>query len=140
MARPSHNNAWCRHRTAFDAKHFPVCKAGVDYHQFDGVRTHAKPSDMPCLGETPEARSRCDKYSGFTVEEIAAAMAERDARWARMGTIREAIMAEHKASRSNGGQMTCPACNAGTVSWSRAHSNGHVHAQCSTPGCASWME
>jgi len=135
MGRPSSRNAWCRHRTPFDTKQYPVCKAGVDYHTFD--QRHDR---MPCLGETPQAKAGCDQYSGYMAEEIAAAEAERTARFARMGTIREAIMAEHETTGSNGGQMPCPACKTGTVAWSRARSNGHVHARCTTPDCAAWME
>lgn len=135
MARPSRQNAWCRHRTPFDAKQYPTCKAGVDYHAFD-----QRHDQMPCLGENGEAKARCDKYSGFTTEEIDAAKAETNARFQRVGMIRKAIMAEHKATGSNGGELACPACKTGTVQWTRARSNGHVHARCSTPGCASWME
>lgn len=58
----------------------------------------------------------------------------------RIGVIRKAIIAEHERTGANAGTITCPACNAGTVSWSRARSNGHVHARCSTPDCAAWME
>ena len=38
------------------------------------------------------------------------------------------------------GAMACPVCNAGTLRYSRASCNGHVHAQCSTEGCVAWME
>lgn len=135
MSRPSSRNAWCRHRTPFDAKQFPLCKAGIDYHAFDQRHDH-----MPCLGENADAIARCDKYSGYTPEEIDAAEAETKARLARIGVIRKSIIAEHEANGSNGGQMACLACKTGTVSWSRARSNGHVHARCSTPDCAAWME
>lgn len=139
MSRPSPHNSWCRHRRPF-TKVYPVCKVGVDFHQFLGPRPIATQSEMPCLGETARAKARCDQYSGYTSEEIAAAEAEWEDRIARTVTIRKAIMAEHESSGSNGGQIPCPACKTGIVSWSRARINGHVHARCSTDGCASWME
>lgn len=138
MGRPAPRNSWCRHRTPFTDEH-PVCKVGVDYHAFP-TPWYGPNGMMPCLGETPEARARCNQYSGYTAEEIAAAESELSARFARIGAIRKAIIAEHDASGSTGGDMPCPACKTGIVSWSRARSNGHVHARCSTDGCASWME
>jgi hypothetical protein len=58
----------------------------------------------------------------------------------RLRIIRMAIIAEHKATGKNHGVIPCPACKTGKVEWSRATSNGHVWAQCSTPECAAWME
>ena len=41
---------------------------------------------------------------------------------------------------SGSGIMVCPICKTGMLKYSRAKYNGHVHAQCLTPGCVSWME
>jgi hypothetical protein len=38
------------------------------------------------------------------------------------------------------GAVTCPVCKSGTLRFSRAGSNGHIHAACSTKGCVAWME
>jgi predicted RNA-binding Zn-ribbon protein involved in translation (DUF1610 family) len=38
------------------------------------------------------------------------------------------------------GQFPCPACGDGTVRWTRARVNGHLHAGCSTPFCFSVMQ
>lgn len=39
------------------------------------------------------------------------------------------------------GQIPCPVCKVGTLSYSRAgRFNGHIHANCSTEGCVQWME
>lgn len=128
-------DTWCRHRTPFGTDH-PVCKAGIDFHPF------LIPSDrmehMPCLG-TPtqaEALATCPQYSGYSDEELAAREAEDAARWERIKTIRAAIIASGKT----GGEIECPACKTGKVRFSVARSNGHVHAGCSTEGCARWME
>lgn len=37
------------------------------------------------------------------------------------------------------GEIDCPVCKAGKLRYSRASSNGHVHAAC-TSGCVAWME
>ena len=41
---------------------------------------------------------------------------------------------------SGAGKMECPVCKTGTLKYSRAGYNGHVHARCSTDGCVAWME
>lgn len=41
---------------------------------------------------------------------------------------------------SGGGAIPCPVCKTGTLRYSRAAYNGHVHAGCSTQGCVQWME
>ena len=38
------------------------------------------------------------------------------------------------------GEMKCPVCKEGTLRYSRAAYNGHVHARCSTADCVAWME
>lgn len=41
---------------------------------------------------------------------------------------------------SGAGEMACPVCKEGTLRYSRAAYNGHVHACCSNPKCVRWME
>lgn len=125
---------WCRHRTAFDKDKYPVCKAGVNYHEFGGTFR-----DMPCLGENAKARARCPQFSGWTPEEIEAREKRFAERFERIGIIREAITTAVKVTGVRAGQMPCPACKTGTVAYAQA-SNGHVHAKCSTKDCAAWME
>lgn len=38
------------------------------------------------------------------------------------------------------GTMPCPVCKTGTLRYSRAALNGHIHAACTTKTCVSWME
>ena len=44
--------------------------------------------------------------------------------------------------RGNGGagELPCPAQCGGTLHYTVAAYNGHMHAACSTKGCGSWME
>jgi hypothetical protein len=66
-----------------------------------------------------------------------------------MGAV-NAAHADAKAKgfkeKSNGGfiggvsDLKCPNCEAGTIRYSVARYNGHMHAGCTTKGCVSWME
>lgn len=38
------------------------------------------------------------------------------------------------------GDFPCPACEIGTVRWTRSSSNGHIWAHCSTPYCFKVMQ
>lgn len=126
---------WCRHRTPFGPEH-PTCQAGVDYAPFSADRS----DERPCYGENDAAKARCDKYAGWSAKEVAAHGARMDARLRRIGLIRKAIVSEADSKNIAGGIIACPCCKEGRVRWSRARSNGHIHARCSTPDCAGWME
>jgi len=58
----------------------------------------------------------------------------------RAAVARAAIVAKHGKSRDLVGEMACPVCATGTLRYSIARLNGHIHAVCSTDGCARWME
>lgn len=127
-------DTWCRHRTAFDKEQFPVCKVGVDYHQFP------RPMDaMPCIGKNAAARALCPQYSGWTDEEITARDKDRHESFERIIKTRNAIVANIESTGNSTGSIQCPCCSDGCVRYSRA-SNGHVHAGCTTEGCVRWME
>lgn len=71
-------------------------------------------------------------------------------------TAREAIIAHldirrHEGDRSlsvntskgiigGAGSLPCPVCKAGRLEYSRASSNGHIAASCTTQACVHWME
>lgn len=131
---------WCRHRTAFDREKFPVCKVGVNYHEFREVKPGLTwMQSMPCLGESAEAIARCPQYSGYTDEEIA--QHERDAEdsMKRIGEALKAIREHTKGERGLQGQIPCPTCSK-PLHFSVARYNGHVHAKCETQGCVSFMQ
>lgn len=131
-------------RLAYNSSERGQCAAGVYY---DDVQ---KPgSMMPCFHPEPNRpRAECEKCSWKTPEEIIAETAAREEAFqksmARLALCRPAII-EHSgytARNQNGasGTLPCPACKTGTLHYSVAGSNGHVHARCTTPGCANWME
>lgn len=117
---------WCRHRTAFTDEH-RLCGAGVDFQIF---RPESSLAMMPCLGRSPEAIARCDRYE--------APDADREAAMASMA--RTLAMFALVPGEGIGGTFACPACGTGIVRWGRAPSNGHTRGRCSTPGCGGWIE
>lgn len=133
-------DTWCRHRTAFDREKFPVCKDGVNYHEFrETLPGLTWLHSMPCLGESPEAIARCPKYSGYTDAEIEQRERDVEASMNRVGAALKAIREHTKGKRGLQGQISCPSCSK-TLHFSVAAYNGHVHAKCETQGCVSFMQ
>lgn len=132
----STGDTWCKHRTAFSSD-IKVCKVGIDFHQF---MAPGQMDMMPCLGKSPEAIARCLQYCGHTDEELAERERDMNERCERMGKIRKAIVTHIDKTDEWVGTIKCPACESGTVRYSRAKYNKHIHAACSTPDCAAWME
>jgi hypothetical protein len=59
----------------------------------------------------------------------------------RIGKVRPIIVKRHYDTGATHGQMRCPICDKGVLTWSVAkHRNKHVRAACDTPNCISWME
>jgi len=60
----------------------------------------------------------------------------------------EAVHAAKDDAKSKGfgrgsagrGSIACPACKTGTLRYSVAAVNGHMHGACTTENCARWME
>jgi hypothetical protein len=125
---PGSGRWWCRHRTAFANDH-KQCRCGIDFRQW-GVPIRA------CVGESKD----CERYSPMSKLEWFQREQEHNARFARVGQIRKAIVEHFEASGESCGQITCPCCEGGSVSYSRSSYNGHIHARCSTPNCANWVE
>lgn len=151
----------CRH---FNGLQHDKCEAGVCYKtlQADGL--------LPCLPwhcDTGKPVATCGNYGTYTAEEVAEQ--EREIGRALNGTItaRHTIVAELQRRHAAGdktvsakphhdpefaetgcqsayvagaGVLPCPACKTGTLKYSRAACNGHIHAACSTAGCVRWME
>ena len=127
---------FCKHfRAPF---HHKTCEKGIDYDSFPIIQ--GKGRLMPCVqNDRNEGCAPCELAEYPTPEEIA----ERDKRdreyMQRVGKIREAIVTATEGKRGVRGRIPCPCCD-GQVGFSVSGYNGHIHARCSTPGCASWME
>lgn len=60
--------------------------------------------------------------------------------FAKIGIARKAITDVHGKARGYQGKMVCPICEKGTLHYSCASTNGHIHAKCTTHKCVTWME
>lgn len=136
---------WCRH---YRSMQNDDCRIGIRY---DSVRPEPKEGiklEMPCWGGE---LGGCPKYSGYTPEEIAEQDRKIEENFQRTNIARKAVVARAfelgfirdsggRRGKSVRGSLPCPICNLGTLSFSRAACNGHVHAACSTPSCVRWLE
>lgn len=126
----------CKHYAA-PATH-DTCAVGVS---FNAMQTEAKNlgvrwfEAIPCFkGEG--RKLTCSRCAFPTPEEVEAEVAECDASFGRIKRARAAIV----ASKKTHGEIDCPNCKGGKLRFSVAKLNGHIHAACSTKGCAAWME
>lgn len=117
-----------------------ACKAGVNYRAMVGGEDLGWATRIPCNGRTTGIRACCGELRLTTREEAEAAIARADASLERLRTCMTAIRAKHGKARGLRGAMPCPTGCGGTLQYSIAGVNGHVWGQCSTPGCARWMQ
>lgn len=133
---------WCKHYHG--TANGDTCRAGVKY-DLVVLGKGTKECSYPCFKDRNPLGATCEKQEFETPEETAARKAKQAERFVRFGKVREAIVAFlggpwKKGKPSAGGAIQCPCCLTGTVKFSRAGYNGHIHAACSTPECAAWME
>jgi len=123
-----------------------TCKVGIVYETFRG--TSGGIASWPCFWHQslPQPCS-CPSAQYPTPEEIAAEDAEFEERFRKIALAREAIVKAcggpwtRKNPTGGRGAIDCPACGGvNTLCFTRAGYNGHIHAQCATDGCVSWME
>lgn len=105
------------------------CKAGCIY-----LTGHID----QCIGNGTDATAPCPKLEYPTPEEVAREEAESAVKFEKIITARAAIVA-HAKDHPEDNTIPCPACKKGVLCHA-VHSNGHVHAKCSTDGCVCWME
>lgn len=147
----------CKHFTGIGND---VCRAGVKYtevakdhdaieYRHAGTSAASKPyvsrRSLPCIVKHNLGGAVCEKCELPTAEEEAAEEREMQAAFERMVKARAAIVAHlgpwKKGQGSPRGAIDCPCCGQQRgLAYSRAGSNGHIHARCVTPGCVSWME
>lgn len=138
-------------RASKHCRHYTYRHAGLDGIRRGDLGGPACARGIP-LGEPratnacmPEpVGSTCSQREEYTEAERQAWAAWKDEGMARMVVVMAAIPGSaSKADRATwgtSGSFTCPACEVGTVRWTRAGSNGHLHAACSTPNCFGVMQ
>jgi hypothetical protein len=129
-----------------------VCRAGVNLRHLVGGKVEGWITRLPC---TPTLeirgggeRAACDKYREPTTEELAAHKRETDEAMKKFmvafsGNVlewRKANAWDKKNPKGATGKVPCEACGTGEIHLSMSEYNGHVHGQCTTAGCVSWME
>lgn len=125
-----HTMQRCAH---FSGVQHDTCEAGIRY---DDVRQDRR---IPCLKWDANGAT-CDKAKWPTREEAEAAEAEFEACYARVSACLRAIREKHGKARGLVDEMPCPSGCGGTLRYSIASYNGHIHGACSTEGCAQWMQ
>ena len=104
----------------------PTCAIGVDL---------SAPGAAPGRCYALAGVSPCPIREPYTVDEIASWKVERTKIMDRAMICAAAIPRD-----GDGGDVPCPGCGVGMISWSRARSNRHVWAACSTVDCFSMIQ
>lgn len=134
--RIRHQMRECVHFTGIQ---HDTCKAGVNYRAHVGGPDFGWARRIPCFSDSVDAPP-CDKCQRTTREQAEAEIAASDAAFQRVNTALKAIRAKHGKAKGLADEMPCPNNCGGTLRYSISSYNGHVHGQCSTEGCAQWMQ
>ena len=108
---------------------------------WNGVKFDERPCFLDDKGNSKPNARPCEHLRRPTPEEIAA-----NEEWfqGRMNTLRTVMLGISEwrkkwKGKSHGEVVECPSCK-GRLHLSIAAYNGHVHGQCETENCVSWME
>ena len=127
-SKPPMARGWCKHYTyvrptfpratkALEASEGPQCAAGCDPSTF-GKRCYPDPTDS-CY-----KRENWSDAEKATWEE-----------WQHHYEARMLVCLDVIPSDVGEGSLECPACGTGIIRWSRARSNRHLCALCTTANC-----
>ena len=144
----SMNPGKCRH---FNGLQNHKCEKGVEYDSF--APRQPLRVELPCLryhhsslkpNAIPEklwnGKKECQFFSEPTEEELNEQKVEIKLCIQKMIVVRRSIVEYTKGKRGAAGSIDCPSCKTGKVSYSVSSYNGHIWAQCTTPGCVNWIE
>jgi hypothetical protein len=117
---------WCRHYGYADG---PTCAVGLDL---------SEPGKSARCMPRPHG-PRCPSREDLSDEEI---KAHEDR--ARQAAVDALMVVAAIPTEGREGSLACPACQTGTVLWSRAEGGARarslsLRATCSTPGCVRFM-
>lgn len=135
-----HARPWCIHYSGMHNK--SECEKGVRFDSLPNHGTKEFMSSCPCFSQT----GGCEKAEYPTPEQQKKAHEEINKRFDSMQIARKSIVDAcggpwKRGDSTVSGAVNCPVCCAiGSLRFSRAGYNGHVHASCTTEGCISWME
>lgn len=119
------------------------CKAGIIYSEaFGGENALFK--RMPCIKGNENTKEQqlalCSSWCQRTREQAEKRNNDIEAAIKRM-TVIQPMVTEWRNKKPIGKYeiIECPVCK-GRLHLSQAACNGHVHGNCETAGCVSWME
>lgn len=128
----------CRHFNGIQNK---ACAAGIVYEAAGHVGL------MPCIPRHLDGKEpwKCDLFEIMSQEDAGKEADERILCYERGVKARHAAKDDAHSKgfgKGHGGQgaIPCPCCDGGTLRYSVASYNGHMHGRCTTAGCVSWME
>lgn len=109
------------------------------------ARDSDEPKMSPCIGghTTPNVLTLCPKWQRRSLEHAQARAAAIEESLRRMTIVGPVVAKwrtwteQNRASKQE--VIECPACK-GRLHLRQSGYNGHVHGQCETEGCVSWME
>lgn len=135
----------CRHYNGTVGGDKACCNAGIDYRRVVGGPDAGWVGRLPCIpfSDARQEPAHCGNYATRTDVEIAEQRREFEAAIERMEKVTPTIayIKETYKGKSTSGTARCPACGEPkALRWSISGSRGHVHMNCMTPGCISFME
>jgi hypothetical protein len=146
---PGYAAGWCVHYRSDPRvrSEDATCEAGVRYVDFNDGKTAGMYLALPCFrdkktGEQKHPNARpCAKVRVPTTEDVTAHEAWLYSRMTIFSTVMKGIQPWRAKYKGKSAQevVECPACK-GRLHLSIAACNGHVHGQCETTYCVSWME
>lgn len=116
------------------------CKVGVAYETVRDSTT--SPYNFACFKENVyiPCEQRCFPTDKAVAAEVAAIEEHSTRTIKAMFAARQDADVKGFGKGSGGfGEINCPCCIGGTLRYSVAAYNGHMHGQCTTPDCVSWM-
>lgn len=125
-------NCSCKYFTGVQNKE---CEKGVLYAQF---QRQADGQRLPCLASGKDLP--CEHRQYPTKEEIEAEEKMFDEIIKESKAARAAVLKHSGGKRGVAGSIPCTKCKTGTLHYSIAACNGHIHGRCTTAECLSWME
>lgn len=121
---------YARHCVHFNGVQNKTCKAGIEYASARSAE------GFVCFGEV----TGCGHYEAAGMDATRKRFAEMDEYSEKIESCFRAIKEKHGSKRGLQDSMPCPVCKTGTLRYSIAGINGHVHGHCSTENCVSWMQ
>ncbi len=122
------------------------CKAGIHVRELVGGSDFGWAARLPCLGmDAAKCEVECPSRNLPNREEAEAIIDASDKMFDLALSVMRAAKQHAKQQAlgvGNGGrgEIPCPSGCGGTLRYSVASVNGHMHAACTSKGCVSWME